>query len=228
MSVLKEHLLEKYADLVWKVVKSYKVKTKADNEDAFQAGCLGLCEAHNRFDASKGHQFSTYAFPWINKYVREFSRSNSFYVDIPPHQMQIAQKVYRAFVEFRSERMLRVEAIRKTASKLGMSFPEVQDALAIYQGHQDHSAYLDDPECNVDIEDQADMLEAVEIRREIEKLQKRSMTFPKREQDLLNALYFENNGLCSSISDAGKIMGISKQSAQELHSKAIAKLKKAA
>lgn len=227
MKESKESLLDRYSDLVWKVIKLYPVKTQADNQDAFQAGCLGLCEAYNRFDESKGHKFSTFAFPWIQKYVREFSRENSFYVHIPANQLRNSQKVFQSFLGHRSKRLLRVEAIRKTASSLGMEISDVQEALSIYQGHRDHNTYLDDPECVNPVGHEPSILEAVTVSRQIDKLKRRSRSFSKREQEILRVLYFGDNVYCETVSEAGKLMGISKQSAQELHKKAITKLKRA-
>lgn len=228
MSVKKEELLDKYEDLVWKIARLYPSKSKADSEDAFQAGCLGLCEAFNRFDSKKGSEFSTFAYYWIQKYIREFSRSNSFHVDIPAHQLQNSQKVHRTFIKIRTERMDRLEAIHQTAKSLDITVKEVYGALDVYQSHQDHSTYLDDPECVVAVQGNSDILNMVEISSQIDKLKKRASKFSKREQDMLNALYFGDDITCESISEAGKRLGISKQSAQELHKKAITKLKAAA
>lgn len=44
-------------------------------EDAVQAGYVGLLEALRRFDPTRGTSFSSYAVPWIKKYVYGALRS---------------------------------------------------------------------------------------------------------------------------------------------------------
>ncbi len=39
--------------------------------DLIQAGCLGLCEAADRFDRDRGVKFGTYARHWISMEIRE-------------------------------------------------------------------------------------------------------------------------------------------------------------
>lgn len=41
------------------------------HEDLVQAGIIGLLQAIARFDPDRGVRFSTYAWPWITKYVNE-------------------------------------------------------------------------------------------------------------------------------------------------------------
>lgn len=227
MSKHKNFQLDEYSDLIWSIVKKYPIIRKPDLEDAFQAGCVGLCEAINRFDESKGNSFVTYAFPWIHKYIREFSRENAFYVHVPANQLRIAQKVFEKFSKLRSQDMSRHDAIKQTSKTLSIKKEDIYEALKIYQSHQDHNTYLDDPECITSLEGNGDLTDSVSIYRQIEKLRSRVRIFPKREREIMDSLYFRNEN-CDSISDAGKLMNISKQSAQELHKKAMDKLKKAA
>ena len=39
-------------------------------DDLFQAGILGLMEAHKRFDATRNTKFVTYAYYWVYEYMR--------------------------------------------------------------------------------------------------------------------------------------------------------------
>ena len=45
-------------------------------DDLCQEGMLGLCEAIDRFELSYGHQFSTFAYWYIKKYLLNFMREN--------------------------------------------------------------------------------------------------------------------------------------------------------
>lgn len=60
-------------NLIYSIANIYK--NYASMEDLFQAGCIGLMEAYNNFDASRNTKFSTFAYPYIlgeiSKCVRE-------------------------------------------------------------------------------------------------------------------------------------------------------------
>ena len=47
-----------------------------DYDDVFQAGCIGLTRAAQKFDSSKGTKFSTYAVPFIFGEIKNFFHSN--------------------------------------------------------------------------------------------------------------------------------------------------------
>lgn len=52
--------------LAWK----FKAKfPSVDIDDLMQAGNVGLIEAARRFDQERGVKFTTYAYPWIKKYI---------------------------------------------------------------------------------------------------------------------------------------------------------------
>jgi len=61
-------LLVKFYKMVLKLVYTISGKTLV-SDDFIQAGAVGIYEAAKRYDASRGIQFSTYAYYWIMKYV---------------------------------------------------------------------------------------------------------------------------------------------------------------
>ena len=62
----KEQLVRANLRLVVHQAKKYKYAGLAE---LIQAGNIGLIEAANRFESAKGAKFSTYAMPWITKYL---------------------------------------------------------------------------------------------------------------------------------------------------------------
>jgi RNA polymerase sigma factor (sigma-70 family) len=63
-------IVNKNQGIIMKIAKHY-VKKNVQFEDLIQAGNLGIIEAANRFDASRGNKFITYAVPWIKKFIKE-------------------------------------------------------------------------------------------------------------------------------------------------------------
>lgn len=69
-----ESLILNNMDFVKAIAYKYKTSFKsAEPDDLIQAGYIGLIEAARRFDVNRAKQqgvkFTTYAYPWIKKYV---------------------------------------------------------------------------------------------------------------------------------------------------------------
>ena len=62
--------------LVLSLVRRFWAK-KANADDVFQAGCVGLIKAINNFDISVGVKFSTYAVPMILGEIKRFLRDGN-------------------------------------------------------------------------------------------------------------------------------------------------------
>jgi RNA polymerase sigma factor (sigma-70 family) len=62
----KQKLVEAFHRLILKIVSQYSGLSHAD---LMAAGLLGFCEAINRFNENRGCRLSTYAEPWIRKYL---------------------------------------------------------------------------------------------------------------------------------------------------------------
>ncbi len=67
-------LPEEHLGLVRKVIGRFS--GRADLEDLFQVGCVGLVKASRRFDPNRGVAFSTYAVPLIIGEIRRYLRDN--------------------------------------------------------------------------------------------------------------------------------------------------------
>lgn len=59
----------------------YSIASRYSNyhsiEDLFQAGCLGMIEAYEKYDKTKNIKFTTYAYPYILGAVTTYVRENS-------------------------------------------------------------------------------------------------------------------------------------------------------
>ena len=69
MIEINNQFIKQHDRLVRVIVNQYQTKG-IDKQDLIQEGYLGLIEAAQRYDASTGIQFSSYASWWIRKYVR--------------------------------------------------------------------------------------------------------------------------------------------------------------
>lgn len=71
----RDALTEENMGLVWSVVQRFTGR-KAEKEDLFQIGSIGLLKAIDRFDVSHGVCFSTYAVPMIAGEIRRYLRDD--------------------------------------------------------------------------------------------------------------------------------------------------------
>lgn len=76
----RETLIQSLLGLVYAIASRYT--QLAPLEDLIQEGAIGLIEGIDRFDPDRGHRLSTYAYPWINKRIREaagYNQSNGMF-----------------------------------------------------------------------------------------------------------------------------------------------------
>lgn len=90
--------------LVHSIVNRYvnrNSRLRQDEDDLFQVGCIGLIYAAKRFDPSKGFQFSTFAFPYIQNEIRRYFKYGRS-LKIPRRQMELNSQIHRSGMEEKS------------------------------------------------------------------------------------------------------------------------------
>jgi RNA polymerase primary sigma factor len=107
--------------------KRYRANSGNNVEDLVSAGMSGLTLAVDKFDPSKGHKFSTYAYWWIRVSVDRFLREHRP-VQVPTHYWEALSKIRKA------DRALREELKRKPTHSqigelLGMDPKKVQEII---------------------------------------------------------------------------------------------------
>ncbi|MEV6228081.1 RNA polymerase sigma factor RpoD/SigA [Saccharopolyspora shandongensis] len=77
-----------------------------DEDDLYQYGVLGLFRAIEKFDASMGTKFSTYATQWINQSVQRAIPDEGLMIRVPVHMWDLVR---------------RVEAVRNSLVRAGLA-----------------------------------------------------------------------------------------------------------
>ncbi len=125
----RDALLERHSGLVHSLCGRFPV-VGAEREDLFQAGFLGLMQAVDGFDASRGHAFSTYAVPHVLGEMRRHLRGTGA-VSISRRARKMTREVERKQQQM-AARTGRLPSLMEVAEALGLDPSEItlaQEAL---------------------------------------------------------------------------------------------------
>ena len=142
-----KELVENNINLVWSVVKRFSFKGH-DMDDLFQTGCVGLVKAADRFDPTKGFQFSTYAVSLITGEILQFFRSDGA-IKVSRALKTKSYQIKKSIEHFSIENG-REPTISEIAAELTMSTAEVAEAMNagsfVYSQNDSGKSILDNME----------------------------------------------------------------------------------
>jgi RNA polymerase sigma-B factor len=96
-------------------------------EDLIQTGSIGLLQSIDRFDLSRGVEFSTYATPNIAGEIKRHFRDRGWMVRVP-RRLQELQAALSAAISELSQRLGRSPTVAELAAQLGVSEDDVLQA----------------------------------------------------------------------------------------------------
>ena len=97
-------------------------------DDLIQVGYLGLLKAIDRFDPSRGLEFTTYATPTILGEIKRHFRDKGWSVRVPRRLQELSAKVNQA-VDALTTELQRAPKIEEIAEYLDASVDEVLEAM---------------------------------------------------------------------------------------------------
>jgi RNA polymerase sigma factor (sigma-70 family) len=118
--------------LVYSVADAYQGQG-LDLADLSQHGMTGLLRAVQKFDATRGYKFSTYATWWIRQAVTRAIADEGRLIRLPVHVVEKVNKVRRALGELRVS-VDRAE-VTVVAAAAGMSVRDVELCLVLLRQH---------------------------------------------------------------------------------------------
>ena len=120
-------IVEKNLYMVDILIRKYLGKG-VDYDDLYQVGALALVSAVERFDPSKGFEFSSFATPTILGEIKKYFRDKQWSLKVPRRLKEIAAKVQEVSDAFYSENQ-RPATVGEIAEITGFTEEQVIEAI---------------------------------------------------------------------------------------------------
>ena len=195
--------------------------------DLIQEGSIGLLVAARKFDYTLDLRFSTYATKWIRQGVTRCLMNHGCMIRVPLHTAERIRKVLQAQKELLQEQG-REPSLTQIAQRTAIPETKVAELLRL----KPEVCSLDIP--TGDDEDTLGMLledirapQPLEelVRRELEQLIKQLLSsLNERQSRVLRLRTGMEDGVCYSLEQVGRILGVSKERARQIERQALDKL----
>lgn len=183
-------LIERYRPLARHVAGRYRV-SDADADDLDQVAMMGLLKALDRFDPSRGVQFSTFAWATVNGEIKRYFRDTRWVARVPRRIQQLSLETVRAIDDL-TARLMREPTIEEVAAETGFTRAEaargIEAERARRVGSLSAAGHLPVDE-SIDLAAVGDGVEEVEARCDLASL---LVSLPPREQAILRLRFVDD------------------------------------
>ncbi|XP_022896521.1 RNA polymerase sigma factor sigB-like [Olea europaea var. sylvestris] len=224
----KDKMIKSNIRLVISIAKYYQ-GVGMNLQDLVQEGCRGLVRGAEKFDASKGFKFSTYAHWWIKQAVRKSLSDQSRTIRLPFHMVEATYKVKEARKQLFNENGRQPDN-EEVAEATGLSMKRLNAVLFTPKAPRSldqkiginqnlkPSEIIADPEA----ETAEDLLIKEFMKQDLAKVLD---TLNPREKQVIRWRFGLEDGRMKTLQEIGELMGVSRERIRQIESCAFRKLK---
>lgn len=217
--------IEDYAPLVKRIAYHMMMRMPASVQvdDLIQAGMIGLIEASQKYDATRGASFETYAGIRIRGAIVDEMRRGDW---VPRSVHRNARRVARAIAVVEA-RTGRDASDSEVAAELGVELEEYFIMLQDSNGSRlfSYEETFGEEDSNIDASEHSSAfvspLEGVQREGLKQALAQAIAQLPERERMVL-ALYYDQE---LNLKEIGLVLGVSESRVSQIHSQAAARLR---
>lgn len=201
--------------LIYSIAKYFKNYNSI--EDLYQAGCLGLIEAHKRYNPNINCKFTTYAYPFILGEMRKLVREDKG-LKVSREISKLNLKIEKAYILL-SQKLMKEPSIKEIANYLEIPEFYVSEAILSLNKIKSIDEPINDEGRDLTLQDVIGKSDNID---DLIMLKESLKSLNKEEKEIINNRYIKDY----TQSETAKIVGISQVQVSRKEGKVLEKLYK--